>query len=93
MALTKIDIVEKVADQLNFSKNESVDIVECFLSIIKHTLASGEDIKISGFGNFEIKQKKPRRGRNPQTGDTITIEARRILSFKTSNKLKKTITD
>ena len=91
MALTKVDIVEKVTEQLNFSKKESTDLVESFISIIKQTLASGEDVKISGFGSFEVKQKRDRRGRNPQTGETITIESRRVISFKTSAKLKTAI--
>ena len=91
MALTKVDIVEKVTEQLNFSKKESTDLVESFISLIKQTLASGEDVKISGFGSFEVKQKRDRRGRNPQTGETITIESRRVISFKTSAKLKTAI--
>jgi len=91
MALTKVDIVEKVTEQLNFSKKESTDLVESFISLIKQTLASGEDVKISGFGSFEVKQKRDRKGRNPQTGDTITIESRRVISFKTSAKLKTAI--
>ena len=65
--------------------------MESFISIIKQTLASGEDVKISGFGSFEVKQKRDRRGRNPQTGETITIESRRVISFKTSAKLKTAI--
>ena len=93
MALTKVDIVEKVTEQLNFSKKESTDLVESFITLIKQTLASGEDVKISGFGSFEVKQKRDRKGRNPQTGETITIESRRIISFKTSAKLKAAIND
>jgi integration host factor subunit alpha len=93
VALTKVDIVEKVTEQLNFSKKESTDLVESFITLIKQTLASGEDVKISGFGSFEVKQKRDRKGRNPQTGETITIESRRIISFKTSAKLKAAIND
>jgi integration host factor subunit alpha len=91
--MTKIDIVEKIVDQIGMNKKDSVDIVETVLSIVKSTLAVGEDVKISGFGKFEVRQKKDRRGRNPQTGETITIEARRILVFKTSTLLKSAIND
>jgi integration host factor subunit alpha len=88
VALTKIDIVEKIHNKLDFAKKESSDIFESLLSLIKTTLKAGEDIRISGFGNFEVKQKKDRKGRNPATGEDLTIEARRIISFKPSNKLK-----
>jgi integration host factor subunit alpha len=88
VALTKIDIVEKIHNELGFTKMESSDIFESLLSLIKATLKAGEDIKISGFGNFEVKQKKDRKGRNPATGEDLIIEARRIISFKPSNKLK-----
>ena len=88
MALTKNDIVEKITDQLEFTRKDSLDLLEGVISIIKQTLASGEDIKISGFGKFEVKQKADRRGRNPQTGEDLTIEARRILTFKPSALLR-----
>ena len=91
MTLTKADIVEKIHNQLEYSKGESQDIVESVLSILKHTLGAGEDVKISGFGKFEIKQKKDRRGRNPQTGEDLTIEARQILAFKPSSSIHKYI--
>lgn len=89
--MTKIDIVERVHQQTGFSKKESMDMVERVLSILKTTLESGENVKISGFGNFQVKLKKDRRGRNPQTGETITIESRRILTFKPSTLLRKAI--
>ena len=91
MALTKNDIVEKITDQLEFTRKDSLDLLEGVISIMKQTLASGEDIKISGFGKFEIRQKADRRGRNPQTGETLTIEARRILTFKPSGLLRDAI--
>jgi len=91
MALTKIDIIKKIVDQTGMSKKDSVDIVESVLSIIKSTLAFGEEVKISGFGKFDVRQKKPRRGRNPQTGETITIESRRILTYKPSAILRDAI--
>lgn len=89
--MTKADICERIADNLGTSKKEAAEMVETVFSIMKSTLESGEDLKISGFGKFEVKQKKDRRGRNPQTGEAITIEARRILTFKPSNLLKTAI--
>ena len=86
--MTKADIVEKIHTKIGFSKKESSDLLESLLSIMKNSLEDGEKLKIAGFGNFEIKQKKDRKGRNPQTGETITIEARRILSFKPSMLLR-----
>ena len=89
--MTKADIFERVQATTDFNKKESVEMVEAVFTIIKNTLESGETLKISGFGNFVVKQKKDRRGRNPQTGETITIEARRILTFKPSGLLKDAI--
>ena len=86
--MTKADIVERIHQKIGFSKKESSEMVESVFSILKNTLESGEKIKIAGFGNFVVKQKADRRGRNPQTGDTITIAARRILTFKPSQVLK-----
>jgi integration host factor subunit alpha len=86
--MTKADIFEKVQEGLGLSKKESAEMVEAVFAIMKNTLESGEDLKISGFGSFIVKQKKDRRGRNPQTGESITIEARRILTFKPSGVLK-----
>jgi len=89
--MTKADIFEKVSMNLGLSKKESAELVEAVFSLIKNTLESSEKLKIAGFGNFEVKQKADRRGRNPQTGEAITIEARRILTFKPSNVLKAAI--
>ena len=89
--MTKADIVEKIHTTTRLSKKESFEMLEAVFSIMKSTLESGEHFKISGFGTFEIKQKKDRRGRNPQTGESITIEARRILSFKPSSILRTAI--
>lgn len=89
--MTKIDIVEKVVAELGVKKIEAVDYVESVLAIIKSTLESGENLKISGFGSFVVKQKADRRGRNPQTGESITITSRKILSFKPSTVLKSNI--
>jgi integration host factor subunit alpha len=89
--MTKADIVERIQTKTHSTKKESVDLLESVFSLMKQTLASGEDIKISGFGKFEVKQKNDRRGRNPATGETITIEGRRILTFKLSTTLKERI--
>jgi len=89
--MTKADIVEKVAEQCGISKKDSIDMVESVFSVLKTTLENGEDIKISGFGKFEVKTKHERKGRNPQTGESIIIDARRILSFKPSNILKNAV--
>lgn len=89
--MTKADLVENIQQNTGFSKKESSDILETVFSIMKSTLESGEKLKISGFGNFEIKQKADRRGRNPQTGEAITITARRVLTFKPSMLLKQAI--
>ena len=86
--MTKADIFEKVQVGMGLTKKESADLVETVFSVMKSTLESGENLKISGFGNFVVKQKADRRGRNPQTGETLTIEARRILTFKPSGVLK-----
>jgi len=86
--MTKADIAERVANGNGFSKLESMDLVESVLSIIKDTLADGETLKISGFGNFVVKEKNDRRGRNPQSGEEITIDGRRVLTFKPSAMLK-----
>ncbi|HCE68183.1 MAG: integration host factor subunit alpha [Geobacteraceae bacterium GWC2_55_20] len=89
--MTKADIAEKIQQKSEFSKKDSAEILEALFSIMKTTLESGEKLKIAGFGNFEIKQKKDRKGRNPQTGETITIKARRVLSFKPSMVLRNAI--
>jgi integration host factor subunit alpha len=89
--MTKADIVEKVQAGVGMTKKESSEMVEAVFSIMKSTLESGENLKISGFGNFVVKQKADRRGRNPQTGETIIIEARRILGFRPSTLLKDAI--
>jgi integration host factor subunit alpha len=89
--MTKADIYEKVHVRIGFSKKESAKLVEAVFTIMKSTLESGENLKIPGFGSFIVKQKANRRGRNPQTGESITIEARRILTFKPSVMLRQAI--
>lgn len=87
--MTKADIIEDVYERVGgFSKKEAADIVESVFDIIKKTLESGEKIKLSGFGNFVVRDKNSRIGRNPQTGEEITISARRVLTFKPSQVLK-----
>lgn len=89
--MTKADIVEKIYDKVGFSKKESAELVELVFDLIKDTLERGDKIKIAGFGNFIVKEKSDRRGRNPQTGEEITISARKILTFKPSQVLKASI--
>ena len=86
--VTKADIVERVYEKIGFSKKEASDLVELVFEALRGTLVRGEKVKISGFGKFEVKQKKSRIGRNPQTGDRIIISARRVLSFSPSQVLK-----
>ncbi|MDX9707986.1 integration host factor subunit alpha [Trichloromonas acetexigens] len=89
--MTKADLIENVYLKTGFSKKESADIVEMVFDIMKSNLEEGEKIKIAGFGNFVVKEKATRRGRNPQTGDEIEITSRRILTFKPSQVLKASI--
>jgi integration host factor subunit alpha len=91
--LTKADIVESVHKKTGFSKKDATILVERIFETIKHTLESGEHVKISGFGKFEVRQKRARRGRNPQTGSAIEISARRVLTFKPSQILRGVLID
>lgn len=91
--MTKSDIVDKIHTTTGLSKKDSAEMMESVFDIIKSTLESGETIKVSGFGSFVVNQKEARRGRNPQTGDAITIEARRVLTFKPSTILRQSIND
>lgn len=90
MALTKNDIVEKI-HELGFTKKKSVDIIESLLEIIKGTLEKGDDVLISGFGKFCVKNKQQRRGRNPATGNDLMLRARKVVTFKCSGKLRNKI--
>ena len=89
--MTKADIAEKIQVGIGLTKKESAELMEAVFSIMKTTLEAGENLKISGFGNFVVKKKADRRGRNPQTGETITIAARQVLTFKPSAILKTAI--
>ena len=86
--MTKADIVEKVYEKIGFSKKEASELVEMVFGTLKDRLVDGEKVKVSGFGKFEVREKKSRIGRNPQTGERITISARRVLNFSPSQVLK-----
>jgi integration host factor subunit alpha len=86
--MTKVDIVEAIYEKVGFSKKEVAKIVETIFDLIKENLEKEDKIKISGFGNFVVRKKRARRGRNPQTGDDIEISSRRILTFKPSQVLR-----
>ena len=88
MTLTKADIVDAVQSELGIPKNQSIDKIEALIEIIKSTLASGEDVLVSGFGKFCVKEKKERRGRNPATGEEMMLRPRKVVTFKWSGKLK-----
>lgn len=92
--MTKADIVQAIYAQLGgFSKKEAADLVEQVFDVMKETLGRGDKIKISGFGNFVLRDKRERQGRNPQTGEPIVITARRVLNFKASQLLKQALND
>jgi integration host factor subunit alpha len=93
MAMTKIDIVQNVTDKLGLSKRDSARIVESVFEIMKDQLSKGDTVKISGFGNFVVRNKKSRKGRNPQTGSEMEISARKVLTFKSSPILRKTLNE
>ena len=88
MALTKADIAEHLFTQLGMSKREAKDMVEAFFEEIRQALERGEQVKISGFGNFDLREKNQRPGRNPKTGEDIPIRARRVVTFRPGQKLK-----
>jgi integration host factor subunit alpha len=86
--MTKADLVRVVYENIGFSKKEASDLVECVLEIMKSSLENGEKVKVSGFGSFLVREKEPRRGRNPQTDQSIIISGRKVLIFKASPVLK-----
>jgi integration host factor subunit alpha len=86
--LTKAELAEMLFEQLGLNKRESKDMVEAFFDLIVEQLVAGRDVKLSGFGNFQIRHKAARPGRNPRTGEAIPIKARRVVTFHASNKLK-----
>lgn len=86
--LTKAELAELLFDRLGLNKRESKDMVEAFFEIVHAALVAGDDVKLSGFGNFNIRRKAPRPGRNPRTGESIPIKARNVVTFHASHKLK-----
>jgi integration host factor subunit alpha len=88
MALTKADFAEKLYDDLGLNKREAKELVELFFEEIKDSLSKGEQVKLSGFGKFELRDKNSRPGRNPKTGEEIPITARRVVTFRSGQKLK-----
>jgi integration host factor subunit alpha len=88
LALTKTEIIEQIAEKNDLKPTEAKEVLESLIEILKSTLASGEDLMISGFGKFQVNDKAPRKGRNPATGDDMILEKRRVVTFKCSGKLK-----
>jgi len=91
MALTKADLINAIQQELNLTRNKSTQTIESLLEIIKSTLASGEDVLVSGFGKFCVNDKRERRGRNPATGGDLTLRARRVVTFKVSGQLREKV--
>ena len=91
MAMTKADMVKIICEKMGFALKESTEIVEWVFEIMKENLEGGEKVKISGFGNFVIRAKRPRRGRNPKTGEEMVISGRRVVTFKPSPVLRKAL--
>ncbi|MEO0003822.1 MAG: hypothetical protein RLZZ22_1514 [Pseudomonadota bacterium] len=90
-ALTKAQLSEILFEQIGLNKRESKDMVDGFFELIAETLVAGQDVKISGFGNFQLRTKAPRPGRNPRTGEVVAIDARRVVTFHASPKLKEAV--
>lgn len=88
MALTKAEIAEALFDQLGLNKREARELVDLFFEELRSSLATGEQVKLSGFGNFDLRRKNPRPGRNPKTGEEIPITARTVVTFRPGQKLK-----
>ena len=91
MTVTKADLAQKVADDCGFMKGEAAEIIEKLMEIMKARLVAGEDVMISGFGKWSVKAKRARRGRNPQTGEELILQARRVVTWQYSPVLKKAV--
>ena len=91
MTLTKSDIVEDLNNEIGLNKREAKELVDSLFDNIKNKLESGEEVKLSGFGNFQLKDKSPRPGRNPRTGEDVEISARKAVTFKSGQKLKEAV--
>ena len=91
MALTKFDIVEDLNNEIGLNKREAKELVEMLFNDIKHLLSEGHEVTLSGFGNFQVRNKSARPGRNPRTGEDVEISARRVVTFKSGQKLKESV--
>ncbi len=91
MTMTKADVVRIICEKMGFTPKESTEMVDQVFGILKETLEDGKKIKMSGFGNFVVRQKRPRKGRNPKTGEEMVISGRRVVTFKPSNVLRKAL--
>ena len=91
MALTKFDIVKSLNNEIGLNKREAKELVDSFFENIKKLLSQGQEVKLSGFGNFQLKNKSSRPGRNPRTGEDVEITARRVVTFKSGQKLKESM--
>jgi integration host factor subunit alpha len=91
MALTKNDIVARLQEELGFTKGQSIQVTESLIEVIKASLESGDDVLVSGFGKFSVKEKNKRKGRNPATGEDMMLEPRRVVTFKYSGSLRKRV--
>ena len=91
MALTKFDIVKNLNYEIGLNKREAKELVDSFFDTIKKLLSQGKEVKLSGFGNFQLKDKSSRPGRNPRTGEVVEITARRVVTFKSGQKLKESM--
>jgi integration host factor subunit alpha len=91
MAMTKIEVIDLIYSELGYQKRDATRVVGSFFEIIKDELVKGNDVLISGFGKWSVREKNERRGRNPQSGEDIVIEARKVVCFKCSPRLKKAL--
>ena len=91
MSLTKADIADRLFNEVGLNKREAKEFVEAYFEIIREALESGENVKLSGFGNFQLREKNQRPGRNPKTGEEIPISARRVVTFRPGQKLRATV--
>ena len=91
MALTKAEMADRLFDEVGLNKREAKEFVDAFFDVLRDALQQGRQVKLSGFGNFQIRTKAPRPGRNPRTGEAIPIKARRVVTFHASSKLKEQI--
>jgi len=91
MTLTKADIVENLNNEIGLNKREAKELVDMLFNDIKNLLSEGHEVKLSGFGNFQLRDKSSRPGRNPRTGEDVEISARRVVTFKSGQKLKESV--